>query len=298
MINSFDEIIEQAKSFPSKTIAVAPAQDTEVLVALRKAMDMNIANAVLVGDERKIVDIAGQNDISLDGFELVNIENDFEACSTAVRMVAEGRAQAVMKGHAESATILKAVLDKGNGMKPEGVLSHVTLFEIDGYDRFIYMTDPAISIAPKLEIKKHIIENAVKVAHNLGNSMPKVACLCAIEHVNEKMQATLDAELLQQMNLRGEISGCLVSGPLALDNAISPEAARQKNVTDPVAGGADILLVPFIEVGNVLYKSIVYFGRCRNHGGFVTGAKAPVIMTSRADSFETKLNAISLAMLM
>ena len=199
-----------------------------------------------------------------------------------------------MKGIVDTSVILKAVLDKEIGLKDAPVLSHVAVFDVEGFDRLLYMTDPAMCIAPDVEQKMHIIENAVKVAHALGNENPVVSCLCAVEKVNPKMQATLDAAELVARNGRGEIAGCTVCGPLALDNAISEEAARHKGISDPNAGKADILLVPYIEAGNIFYKSLTYMAKASN-AGMIVGAKAPVILTSRADSDETKLNSIAVA---
>lgn len=200
-----------------------------------------------------------------------------------------------MKGIVDTSIILKAVLDRDIGLRDAPVLSHVALFQVPGYDRLLYVTDAAMNIAPDVEAKKHIVSNAVKVAHALGNPNPIVACLCAVEKVNPKMPATLDAAALVEANASGLIPGCTVIGPLALDNAISPEAARHKGIEDPHAGDADILLVPNIETGNVFYKSMVFMAKSQN-AGLIVGAKAPVIVTSRADSEQTKLNSIALAL--
>ena len=200
-----------------------------------------------------------------------------------------------MKGIVDTSVILKAVLDREIGLRDAPVLSHVALFQVPGFDRLLYVTDAAMNIAPDLEAKKHIIGNAVKVAHALGNPNPIVACLCAVEKVNPKMPATLDAAALVEANRAGSLPGCTVVGPLALDNAVSPEAARHKGIADPCAGHADILLVPNIETGNVFYKALVFLAKAQN-AGLIVGAKAPVIVTSRADSEQTKLHSIALAL--
>jgi phosphate butyryltransferase len=202
-----------------------------------------------------------------------------------------------MKGLVDTSVILKAVLDEKIGLRTGNVLSHVAVFDVPGYDRLFYVTDAAMNIAPNLEQKKQIIENCVQVANALGNDNPKVAVLAAVEKVNPKMQATLDAAELIKMNETGELKGCTLGGPFALDNAISVEASKHKGITHPVAGHADILMVPVIEAGNMLYKSMVFFARAKN-AGILVGAKAPVVLTSRADSDEAKLNSIAIGVLM
>jgi phosphate butyryltransferase len=292
MIKSL-EILRQVET--SSKLAVAVAQDAEVLLAVDGARKLGIATAVLVGDEPEIRAIAAKLDICLDSYEIVHEADKVEACRKAVKLVRDKEADVVMKGLVDTSIILKAVLDKEIGLRQSPVLSHVAVFEVPGYDRLFYLTDAAMNIAPDMETKKHILNNAVKVAHALGNENPIACCLCAVEKVNPKMQATLDAAALVEANQNGEIPGCTVIGPLALDNAISVEAAHHKGITDPNAGHADILLVPAIEVGNVFYKSMVFMARAKN-AGVIVGAKAPVVLTSRADSDETKLNSIALAL--
>lgn len=293
MIHSFQELVDSVKN-ANRRIAVAVAQDAEVLIAVRKAADLGIVKPVLVGEEAAIKSIAAEINVSLDGMEIIDEADKIEACRKAVKLVHDGDADVVMKGIVDTSVILKAVLDKDIGLRESPVLSHVALFGVDGFDRLLYITDAAMCIAPDVEQKAHIIGNAVKVAHALGNDNPIVTCLCAVEKVNPKMQATLDAAELVERNKRGEIAGCTVCGPLALDNAVSVEAAKHKGITDPNAGKADILLVPYIEAGNIFYKSLTYMAKAQN-AGMIVGAKAPVVVTSRADSDETKLNSIALA---
>ena len=293
MIHSFHELVDSVKN-ANRRIAVAVAQDAEVLIAVRKAADLGIVKPVLVGEEAAIKSIAAEINVSLEGMEIIDEADKIEACRKAVKLVHDGDADVVMKGIVDTSVILKAVLDKDIGLRESPVLSHVALFGVDGFDRLLYITDAAMCIAPDVEQKAHIIGNAVKVAHALGNENPIVTCLCAVEKVNPKMQATLDAAELVERNKRGEIAGCTVCGPLALDNAVSVEAARHKGITDPNAGKADILLVPYIEAGNIFYKSLTYMAKAQN-AGMIVGAKAPVVVTSRADSDETKLNSIALA---
>ena len=297
MIRTFKETIESAKAKGPKTIAVAVAQDPEVLSAVNAAKKLGIAEAILVGDREEIIKASEECGIDIGTYEVIDIKDKNEASRKAVEMVSGGRAHIVMKGIVDTAIVLKAVLDENIGLRTGNVLSHVAVFEVPGYDRLFYVTDPAMILAPSLIQKKQIIENVVQVANALGNDNPKVAVLAAVEKVNPKMQATLDAAELVKMNESGELKGCVVGGPFALDNAISVEAARHKGVTHPVAGLADVLLVPFIEVGNVLYKSMVYYAGSKV-AGILVGAKAPVVMTSRADSDEAKLNSIAIAVLM
>lgn len=297
MIRAFDEIIKVAKEKGPKTIAVAVAQDIEVLSAVNGAKDLGIADAVLVGDKDEIVKSAKACGVDINKFDVIDIKEKSEACRKAVELVSTGKAHIVMKGLVDTSVILKAVLDEEIGLRTGNVLSHVAVFDVPGYDRLFYVTDAAMNIAPNLMQKKQIIENAVQVANALGNDNPKVAMLAAVEKVNPKMQATLDAAELVRMNEAGELTGCTLGGPFALDNAVSVEACRHKGITHPVGGNADILMVPVIEAGNMLYKSMVFFARAKN-AGIIVGAKAPVVLTSRADSDEAKLNSIAIGVLM
>lgn len=274
-----------------RTLAVAAAHDEPVLLAVEAARKAGLAKAILVGNEAQLLALAAQHAIPISEYTVIHEEDAAAACRTAVRLVREGKADVLMKGLVDTSVILKAVLDKENGLRDAAVLSHVAVFDVPNFDRLLYVTDAAMNIAPDAEAKKHIISNAVKVAHALGNPEPVVAALCAVEKVNPKMPATLDAQALAQANL----PGCRVIGPLALDNAISAEAAHHKGITDPDAGHADILLVPYIEAGNILYKALTYLAGARN-AGIIVGAKAPIVLTSRADSDEAKFLSIALAL--
>lgn len=296
MINSFDEVITKVKKRPIKKVAVAVAQDEPVLEAIRDAMAEGIAQAVLVGDRKKIIDAAQKVGLSLDNVEIIDETDKSKACLTAVEMVSSKKADMVMKGLVDTATFLRAVLNKEKGLRTGKVLSHVAVFDIPALKRMILLTDAAMNIAPDLMAKKQILENAVEIASAIGIEMPKVAPVCAVEVVNPDMQPTIDAAVLSKMNDRGQIKGCIVDGPLAIDNALSMEAARHKGINSPVAGQADIILVPNIETGNVMYKTLVYTSNAKN-GGILAGAAAPVILTSRADSPESKLFSIALAAL-
>lgn len=296
MIKSFDDVLKKVKANGMKKVAVAVAQDEPVLEAIRDAKKMGIAEAILVGDKEKIEECAKIVGINMDDFEIINEPNNALAAKKAVELVSSGKADMVMKGLVDTATFLRAVLDKEKGLRTGKVLSHVAVFDIPALNRIILLTDAAMNIAPDLMTKKQILENAVGIAKGIGMETPKVACIAAVEVVNPDMQPTLDAAALSKMNDRGQIKGCIVDGPFAIDNALSEEAARHKGINSPVAGNADIILVPNIETGNVMYKTLTYTSNAKN-GGILAGAAAPVILTSRADSHESKLYSIALASL-
>lgn len=296
MIKSFDDVLKKVKASGMKKVAVAVAQDEPVLEAIRDAKKMGIAEAILVGDKEKIEECAKIVGINMDDFEIINEPNNALAAKKAVELVSSGKADMVMKGLVDTATFLRAVLDKEKGLRTGKVLSHVAVFDIPALNRIILLTDAAMNIAPDLMTKKQILENAVGIAKGIGMETPKVACIAAVEVVNPDMQPTLDAAALSKMNDRGQIKGCIVDGPFAIDNALSEEAARHKGINSPVAGNADIILVPNIETGNVMYKTLTYTSNAKN-GGILAGAAAPVILTSRADSHESKLYSIALASL-
>ena len=296
MSRNFDDLLKKVNDCSTKKVAVAVAQDEPVLEAVKAAKEKGIADAILVGDEAKIREIAEKINMDLTKFEIVNVENPNKAALEAITLVSSGKADMVMKGLVDTATFLRCVLNKEVGLRTGKLMSHVSVFEIEGIDRLILLTDAAFNTYPDLKAKVQIINNSVNVAHACGIERPKVAPVCAVEVVNPDMPATIDASLLSKMNDRGQIKGCIVDGPLALDNALSGEAAKHKGVTGEVAGKADIILLPNIETANVMYKTLTYTAKSRN-GGLLVGTSAPVILTSRADSFETKVYSIALAAL-
>ena len=296
MGRSFDELFSQLKVVGTKRLAVAVAQDEPVLEAVNEAKDRGIIDAILVGDKNKIEEIASNIDIDLSKFEIIDECNSQKATMKAVELVSSGQADMVMKGLVDTATFLRGVLNKEVGLRTGKLMSHVAVFEVEGIDRLILVTDAAFNTYPDIKAKTQIINNSVMVAKACGIECPKVAPVCAVEVVNPDMPATIDASLLSKMNDRGQIKGCIVDGPLALDNALSEEAAQHKGIKGEVAGRADILLLPNIESANVMYKSLTYTAKSRN-GGILVGTSAPVILTSRADSRETKVNSIALAAL-
>ena len=297
MIKSFEEVLKIAKERGPKTVSVACAQDRDVLKAVDNAKQNGIVEAILVGDQTKIEAIAKEENIDLSGYELIHIEDLAEASLKAVELVSSGKAHMVMKGLVDTGIILKAVLNKEVGLRTGSVLSHVALFDVINYPRLLLVTDAAMNIAPDLQQKKQIIENSLQVARGLDIELPKVAVICAKEKVNPKMPATVEAGELVKMNENGELTGCIVGGPFALDNAVSEKAAKLKGIDHPVAGKADVLMCPNIESGNILYKTLGFLANAKS-AGVIVGAKAPIILTSRADSEETKLNSIALGVLM
>jgi len=297
MGKSFDELIKKVENLPMKKVAVCVCQDSAVIEAVRTAKDRKLADAILVGDEKKTRAIAEEIGIDISDFEIINVEDVVEASLTAVKLVHDGKADMYMKGLIDTKGFLKSVLDKEVGLRTGKMLSHVCVFDIKGYDRLMFLTDVAFLPYPTLEDKVNIINNTVEICEALGVNNPKVAPLAAVEVVNPKMPVTVEAEELHQMNLRGEITGCIVDGPLSMDLAIDPEAAKHKGATDrPIQGDADILLFPDIHSGNIAYKSIVHTAELVN-GNILTGTAAPVVLTSRSDSMEVKVNSIVVASL-
>ena len=294
MSKSFEELISKANQKTLKKVSVSNAQDEPVLQAVKAAKEQNIATSILVGDEAKIREIAASIDMDLTDFEIIN-ESDTEAAALkAVELVHNGKADILLKGLLETKTFLKSVLNKEVGLRTGKMLSHVCVFEIEGIDRLLFFTDVAFNTYPTLADKVNIINNAVEVAHACGIECPKVAPLCAVETVNPKMQPTVDADNLTKMYEGGDFKGCQIYGPLSMDLAIDPEAAVHKGVTNPVAGHADILLFPNIDAGNITYKILVRTAKVKI-GNVLVGTSAPVVLTSRSDDFQTKLNSIALA---
>lgn len=294
MSKNFDDLLSRVKECKRKRVSVAVAQDEPVLEAIKAAKEQGIADAILVGDKNKIKEIADSIGMDITQFEVIHEPDVKKAALFAIQLVSSGRADMVMKGLVDTATFLRSVLNKEVGLRTGKVMSHVSVFEIEGFDRLIFLTDAAFNTYPDLKAKVQIVQNSVSVAHACGIECPKVAPVCAVEVVNPDMPATIDASLLSKMNDRGQIKGCVVDGPLALDNALSEEAAHHKGITGPVAGKADVIMLPNIETANVMYKTLTYTSKSRN-GGILVGTSAPVILTSRADSFETKVNSIALA---
>lgn len=294
MSKTFDDLISKVSAFDMKKVSVAVAQDSAVLEAVKAAKERGIADAVLVGDESKIKAVAAEIGMDLSGFEMIHVEDDIEASLTAVKLVHDGKADMYMKGLIDTKNFLKSVLNKEVGLRTGSALSHVCVFDIKGLDHLLFLTDVAFIPYPTLEDKVNIINNTLEITRACGIENPKVAPLAAVEVVNPKMPATVEAAELTKMCQEGAITGCVVDGPLSLDLAIDPEAAKHKGATDrAIQGDADILLFPDIHAGNLVYKALVHLATVKN-GNMLTGTKAPVILTSRSDDFETKVNSIAL----
>lgn len=290
MYNNFDELIKQASKKQSRKVAVVMAEDTEVIEACKAAFQKNIVIPVFIGDKQKIKDFGGD----FEGAEIIHVQSEEQAAMKAVELASENSVHMIMKGKLSTSTFLKAIVNKEKNLTDGNILSHILVFEKNNKLRIV--TDGGMITYPDIMQKVKITENAVKVMIALGVKKPKVAPICAVETVNPAMQATIDAAQLSKMSDRNQIKNCIIDGPLALDNAISKEAAEHKGIISEVAGNADILLVPDIEVGNILGKSLLYFAKCES-GGIIAGAKVPIIMLSRADNRKTKLNSIALAMM-
>jgi len=287
------EVVKKKKQL--KRLVLAVAQDDHSLEAVSLATDKKYIEPILVGDADKIKEIADNNKIDLKKFNIINEPNITEAVAKSVKLVHYGEADILMKGQVGTAVLLKGVLNKEWGLRKNEVVSHIALFEIEAYHhKILALTDVAMNIAPDLNTKVGIINNSVEFLIKLGVEKPKVAVLGAVELVNEMMPATMDAALLSKMADRGQIKNCIIDGPLAFDNAISAESAKHKGIVSNVAGDADLLLLPDIEAGNVLYKSFVFFANAKTAANIV-GASAPIVLTSRSDSEESKLDSIVLA---
>ncbi|MDX9729737.1 MAG: bifunctional enoyl-CoA hydratase/phosphate acetyltransferase [Bacteroidales bacterium] len=279
---------------PARRLALAAAQDHNSLTSVLMAARDGFIEPILVGDREAIQKIATENNLDLTGVRVVHEPDTEMAVEIAVRMVRSNQADILMKGQVGTSSLLKGVLNKEWGLRSGALLSHFAIFEVEAYHKLIAVSDVAMNIAPNLQDKISIVNNSVACLNKLGIEIPKVAVLGAVEMVSENMQATLDAALLSKMNQRDQIRHCLIDGPLAFDNAISLESAIHKGIRSDVAGDTDLLIMPDIEVGNVLYKSLVFFA----HAGVaavILGATAPIVLTSRSDSDQAKYYSIVLA---
>jgi phosphate butyryltransferase len=298
MIHDLTELTSRAKERPKRRVAVAAAEDENVLKALQSAINVGFVIPILVGDRKKIEIIAEHIDFDLNGVEIIDISNaGVNSATVAIQLIKSGQADILMKGLIQTGDLLRAVLDKENGLPVERLLSHVALFQSPYYHKVFCITDVAMNIAPDLEAKVKILNNAVSVFHQLGIENPKVAVAAAVETVNPKMEATVHASLMKEMNLNSEIKGCIVDGPLAIDIAFNKDAAAHKNIVSDVAGDCDIVLMPDINAGNMVYKTLNFLGGA-NTAAIISGASVPIVLTSRSDDDKTKLLSIALASLM
>jgi phosphate butyryltransferase len=287
-------LLERVKGKAVKRIVVAAAEDKAVLLSLREAMKTGIIEPILVGNRGKIEAILAEINFSVGNTRIIDESNSSVSAEKAVDLIKKGEAEILMKGFVGTGPLLKAVLDKEKGLKKNGTLSHFALFDIPSYPKLLGITDAAMNISPDFNEKTEILLNAIDIMHRLGLEIPKVAIVSPVEVVNPKIESTVHAAMLSMMQKRGQIRGCLIDGPLALDNAISKEAAEHKGIHGEVAGDADLLLAPDLDAGNMLYKSLIFFA-----GGItaaiITGASVPIVLTSRSDSEESKFMSIVLA---
>ena len=278
-----------------KRVAVAAAEDDHVLEAVQNARLEGMISPILFGNEARIRAVADELGIDAGKLEIHGTQNHAESAEQAVKAVSEKRADILMKGIADTATVLRAVLNKEFGLRTGKLLSHVLVFDAPGkFEKLFLMSDGAMNIEPDLKAKIEIVQNAVSVAHAIGLEKPNVAMLAAIEVVNPDMSTAVDDAIISKMGDRGQIKGAVIDGPLALDNAVSLESAKIKGINSPVAGHADVMIVDNIDVGNVFYKTLVYFAGS-SVAGVIMGASAPIVLTSRADSSEAKFNSLALA---
>lgn len=296
-LKSLNQFVSMAAHKGKKRLVVAVAQDEEVLQAVSKAMHENLIHPVLVGDRDLISKLCTDYEIDIAGADILHEPDCKRACSLAVKEVKEGRGDILMKGMVSTGQFVKSILDKERGLLKGGLLSHVAFFETKYYHKVIGITDAALNIAPDLAEKTSIVQNAVSVCHGLGFLKPHIAVLAPVETVNPKIESTIHAAMLTQMQKRNQITGCIVDGPLALDNAISAEAAKHKGLVSEVAGNADILVTPDLNSGNILYKSLNFMGGASS-AAIVAGAEVPVVLTSRADNDKSKFLSIALAVAM
>jgi phosphate acetyltransferase len=292
----FDDFVKQARALPMIRAAIVHPCSPEAILAAVEIRDEGLLEPLLIGPERKIRAAAEKAQVSLDGIPIESVEHSHAAAARAVELAAAGKVATLMKGSLHSDELLAAVVAPGCGLRTERRVSHVYAMTVPAYAKPLIVTDAAINIQPTLEQKRDICQNAVDLLHILGVPEPLVAVLAAVETVNAKMPSTLDAAALTVMAARGQITGARVDGPLAFDNAISPDAARTKGIVSPVAGQADILLVPDLESGNMLAKQLIYFAGA-HAAGLVLGARVPIILTSRSDSLETRIASAALAKL-
>jgi phosphate butyryltransferase len=297
MVVNFEALLQESRNQQKKILVVAAAEDEAVLSAVHSAVKEGIVEPIFIGNKHKIESYCREIKFDIAGFKIIPENDPAESARIAVQQVKENNAELLMKGFVSTAALLKAILDKDKGLKKSAVLSHVALFQSPFYHKILGLTDAAMNIAPTQEEKISLISNAAEVFHKLGCAIPKVAIVCPVETVNSKIESTQHAAILSVMSRRGQIKGCLIDGPLALDNAVSKEAAIHKGIESEVAGDADLLVVHDLDAGNVLYKSLLFLGGAKT-AAVVVGASVPVILTSRADTEESKLYSIALASLL
>ncbi len=294
MLITLDYFINKALKTEQKKIVVAAADDTLVLRAIKKAREIGIIIPILVGDKSKIFELSKEVNFDLSNVEIVDQPDQVKACKVAVEIIKKGQANILMKGLVTTSILLEAVIDKDKGLVEGKLINHFAFFQLSTYHKLLAITDAAMNIKPNFKKKAEILRNSVNVLVKLGYEMPKVAIVCPVEVVNSKIESTIHAARLTLLNKKDMLSNCLVFRPLALDSAISKEAALHKGIQNEVAGDADLLLTPNLDSGNILYKAINFLSGGKS-AAIVTGARVPIVLTSRADSEESKLYSIALA---
>lgn len=294
VLKSLSDLKHIVAGGPRKKLVLAAAQDQHSLGAVIRAWKDDIIEPILIGDKEEIQNICDSNNYDITGLTIIHERVTEIAVEMAVKMASSKQVDVLMKGKVGTSTLLKCALNKEWGLRTGQLLSHFALFEVDTYHKLIAVTDVAMNIAPNLKDKIAIVNNSVACLNKLGYIMPKVAVLGAVEMVNENMEATLHAALLSKMNQRDQIKNCIIDGPLAFDNAVSYESAKFKGIRSEVAGDTDLLLMPDIEVGNVLYKSLVFFAKAKV-ASMILGALVPIVLTSRSDSEQAKYDSILLS---
>jgi len=297
MIRNFEDLVAAGRALGPRRIAVAAADDVDVLASMKLARAQGLAEGIYVGDPDRIRALADEVGLELGGDGIVVEPDDAAAAARAVGIVREGGADFLMKGKLKTATLIRAVLDRERGLRAGRLLSQVIVFKVPGIDRLMLMTDAALNIAPTLEQKAALCRNGIRVAHALGIRPCNVVALTALEYVNPEMPATVDAAALAEMSRRGEFEGAHVEGPLALDVPLSRFAAERKHIESPVVENTHLFVAPSIEAANILYRAITYFAGGES-GGLVVGARVPLLVLSRAETPEIKINSIALAILL
>jgi phosphotransacetylase len=289
-------LIARARALGPVPTAVVYPCSRDALAGAMQARAAGLITPILIGPQARMADIAAAEQIDLGACEIEDVAEPAAAAQRAAAMVGEGRVEALMKGSLHTDELMSVIVSRAAGLRTARRLSHVFVMDVPGHEKLLLITDAAVNIAPDLKVKADIVRNAIDVAHAIGIAEPRIALLSAVETVNPGIPSTVDAAALREMAQRGEISGGILDGPLAFDNAISAEAARIKGISSPVSGKVDILVVPALEAGNILYKSLVYLGGAVA-AGVVLGARVPVILTSRADSPESRTASAAVACL-
>ena len=294
MLTKLSELHEMARRHSRRRLVLAAAHDAHAMGAVINAHQNDLVDGIFIGDEKKIQEIGQAKSFDLTPFTIINEPDNAKAAAMAVKMVREGEADILMKGNLGTAILLKAVLNKEYGLRTGEQISHLAVFELPAYHKLIALTDAAMNIAPEFNEKVSITRNAVGYLQKLGIKEPKVAMLSAVETVNPSMKSSMEASSIAKMGDRGQIKNCIIDGPLAFDNAVSKKSAELKGINSPVAGDADLLVADDIDAANGLYKAFIYFAQAAC-AAVILGAAAPIVLTSRADTDDTKLNSIALA---